>query len=132
MSMRGFLGVTHSLQTNLLTLISLRGGGRRNRAVVKILLVSPSPAFLLPFPCLLMWEEIVYVSCSLLHYVICTSRNYFHCVLKLISLCFFPEWIMKCPCTSATCRIYGVLIWAFLVEGHRQLRFDTILTPHVC
>lgn len=92
----------------------------------------PSPAFLLPSACLLN-QKIMYVFCSLLHYVVCISRSYFHCVLKLISLCFFLEWIMECLCTSATCRIYGVLTWAFLVEGHsRQLRFDIIFTPHVC
>lgn len=74
----------------------------------------------------------MYLFCSLLHYVVCISRGYFHCMLKLISLCFFPEWIMECPCISATCKIYGVLIRAFLVEGHsRQLRFDIILTLHV-
>lgn len=62
----------------------------------------------------------------------CISWSYFHWVLQLISLCFFPEWITKRSCASVTCRIYGVLIWWFLVEGHsRQLRFDVILSQHV-
>lgn len=40
---------------------------------------------------------------------------------------------MECLCTSATYRIHGVLICAFLVEGHsRQLSFDIILTLRVC
>ena len=134
MSMYGFLSVTLSLQINLLALISL-GGGREEESNCGEDFATgfPSPTFLLPSPCLLKQEKIMYEFCSLLHYVVCISRSFFHCVLKVVSLYFFLGWIMECPCTSATCRIYGVLIWAFLVEGHsRQLRFDIILTPRVC